>query len=242
MSYLFQDKTYDDFFSIAKDLYLTLDWAKKVGTKDFLSFIESQDPQKAKKISNLLLVSIPDDVLLFKVGEILNPYMSFRFHGHLFQDYEELGKTLLSFSPNPDPTLQSILRHQLVSEHMKTTLYASAHPEDYEKIKEIEILAREDVSYAYYSMGYFLTKSTSIIYDHVLYKDIYNLTYFLAKKEKDLSTLGSYLSFSSLLKAYSQYSPDGKNIEDYLHLCENVDSSQKALETFLEQRKIKIQS
>lgn len=242
MPYIFQRKQYDDIFAIAKDLYVTTDWGKEVHTSDFIRFVESQDITKAEKIKKVTLLSLPEDVMLFKVGEILNPYMSFRFHGHAFVDYKELGNTLLSFSPNPDPGLQTILRYQLVSEHMRTTLYSQAHPDEYEKVKEIEVLAREDVSYAYFSLGYYLSKSTAIIYDHVLYKDLYNLTYFLAKKESDLATLGSYLSFSSLLMAYSKYSPEGKNIEDYLHLCEEIDASEKALDNFLERRKIKIQS
>ena len=132
-------------------------------------------------------------------------------------------------------------RYELVSEHMKTTLYMENHRKEYEKVRKIEKISRDDLPYAYYLLGYELSHATGIIYDHVLYQDIYNLTYFLAKKEKDLATLGSYLSFSPLLRAYSEYSKDGEKIKTYLHLVNKVDASAKALDQFLEKRKGKLE-
>ncbi len=228
---------YDDIFSIAKDLYQSLEWAKELRSKEFLSFVESQDENKAKRIDNVTMLSVPDDVMIFLVGCILNPFLPFSFHGYVFKDYRELGKKLLSFSPTPDPILQSLIRYELVSRHMETTFYAESHKEEYEKVKKIEKLGRDDMPYAYYSLGYYLSKNTTIIYDHILYQDLYNLTYFLVKKEKDLNALGSYLSFSPLLKAYGDYSPEGEKIKQYLHLCDKVDTSAKELEDFLNRRK-----
>ena len=237
MSYTFQDKTYDDIFSLAKDLYKSLEWADALRSKEFAAFVESQDESKAKRIDKVLMLSVPDDVMIFHIGCILNPFMPFSFHGYVFKDYVELGKKLLSFSPTPDPVLQSLIRYELVSKHMETTFYNNSHQEEYETVKKIEKLGRDDMPYAYFSLGYYLSKNTTIIYDHILYQDLYNLTYFLVKKEKDLNALGSYLSFSPLLKAYSEYSPEGEKIKQYLHLCDKVDSSAKELEDFLNRRK-----
>ena len=237
MPYTFQNTTYDDIFSLAKDLYKSLEWASEFHSKEFMAFVSSQDASKAKRIDKVTMLSVPDDVMIFYVGCILNPFMPFSFHGHVFKDYQELGKKLLSFSPTPDPVLQSLIRYELVSQHMETTFYSDTHKEEYETVKKIEKLGREDITYAYFSLGYYLSKNTTIIYDHVLYQDLYNLTYFLVKKEKDLNALGSYLSFSPLLRAYSEYSKEGEKIKQYLHLCDKVDSSAKELEDFLNRRK-----
>lgn len=237
MDYWFQNKKYSDIFSLAKDLSVSQTCFEEVKSERFLSFVEEKDAVKAKRVRALLLQSVPEDVMIFRIGEILNPFMSFSFHQKKYESFEQLGKAMLSFSPNPDPVLLSIIRYELISEYMRVTLFDVKNKKEYDEVAKIEKESRQDLIYSYYCMGYFLSKSTSIIYDGVLYKDIYNLTYYLAKKEKDLDVLGSYFSFSPLLRAYMRYSDEKQKIDSYLHLCHSLEKSEHELSLFLEKRK-----
>lgn len=237
MEFKYLNKSYDDIFSLTKEISKEEKSISVIKTEEFLSFVEEKDENKANKIRLLLLQSIPDDVLLFKICEVLNPFFPFSFHGFVFEDYEKLGERMLSFSPTPNPVLLMILRYELVSEHMRITLYDQKNKAFFEEVLKIEKESREDLNYAYYCMGYFLSKSKTIIYDSISYKNIYNLTYFLAKKEKDLGALGSYLSFSPLLRAYQRYCDEKEIIDSYLHICEKLDESEKKLKNFLSERK-----
>ncbi len=239
MGYIFQGKEYESIFTISKEIGIVPEWEKEIHNVDFLLFVKQEDEKKYERIRKLLLQSIDEDVLLFRVRETLNPFLPFCFHGKTFETMKELGETLLSFSPTPSSIYLSILRNDLISEYMTITLYSKDHKKEYEEIREIEKESRKDLFYAYYSMGYYLSKSQNIIYDHVRYENIYNFTYFLAKKEKDLSAFGSYLSFSPLLMAYSKYAKDGKKVEEYLHLCSQLDNSQMQVENFMLKRKKK---
>lgn len=240
MNYSFFEKNYPDIFSLSKDLYRDDRFIKAIHSDEFMDFIRNEDHDKAERIEKIRLQSIPDDVMLFRVGLILNPFLPFSFHHKKFENFSELGKFMLSFSPSPDATFLSLLRYELVSEYMSVTRYRDTHAEEYEEVRQIEHISRSDMTYAYYCMGYFLSKSKTIVYDHVEYQDIYNLTYFLVKKEKDLNALGSYLSFSPLLKAYGKYAKEGQIIDSYLHLCEELDKSQEHLDAFIEKRKRKL--
>lgn len=236
MKYQFKNETYDNLFSLAKDLHSDSDWLKEIKKDEFLSFVEKNDETKLKKIELLLTSSIPDDVLIFKVGEILNPFMSIRINKREFKDYKELGEAILSYSPVPDTTLQTLLKYELISEHMRTSNYMSLNKDEYQKVKEIEKIGYKDIVYAYYSMGYFLSKADYLIFDKVMYKDLYNFTYFILKKENDLNSLGKYLSSSPLIKAYGEYNSI-KEIEQYFHLITEEEVSENKLNEFLLNRR-----
>lgn len=237
MKYTFKEKTYDDLFVLAKDLYSDSSWVDEVRKDEFLSFVDERDEIKAKKIKELLISSLPEDVFVFKIGEILNPFMSIRINNRCYKDYKELGESILSFSPIPDNTLQTLLRYELISEHMRLSNYMSLHKEEYQKVKEIEKIGYKDIVYAYYSMGYYLSKATYIIFDKVLYKDLYNFMYFILKKETDLNSLGKYLSSSPLLKAYGEYTSCKEEIEYYFHLVHEEEQSENKLNDFLSKRR-----
>ena len=234
----FNDKNYSDIFQLAKDMYLDSDYySKALHQEQLLDFIKRQDPKKHEKILKLSLLSFPDDVFVFKASYILNPFMSLRIKGFCFANYEELGKTMLSYSPTPNPVLTLLVRYALLSEHMRITYYKHDHQEDYEKMLALEKLSEKDLPYSYYMIGYFLSKSTSIYYRGIEYKDIFNLTYFLCKQEKDLESLGEYLSKSPLLRAYGHYAKETTPIQTYLHLCHEADRSEDLLKEFLNKRK-----
>jgi L-rhamnose mutarotase len=236
MSYTYKSKTYDSLFTLAKDMYLFSDeMAKELRSENLVSFLKEKDNEKYEKIKKLYLLSIPDDVFVFKASYILNPYMSLRIKGFCFDSYEALGKTMLAYGPGLDPVLLELVRYQLISEQMLSSDYAKDHIDIYNQVLELENLS--DSSLAYFSLGYFLSKKTTIVFNGVEYKDIYNLTYFLCKKEKDLGTLGSYLAFSPLLEAYSKYSTEEEGINNYLHLCQELDKSEKTFAEFLDKKR-----
>lgn len=239
MELLFKDKSYSDINSIANDLYLDDDFFELIHSKSFIDFINNESEAKGEKLLKLLSISFPRDVFIFKVGEILNPFMDFHFHHYNFSNYKILGETILASSPNPNQALLNILKYNLISEHMRNSNYSNSNKDLYQKVIEIEAKSTIDLTYSYYSMGYLLSQSTGIVFDGILYKDIYNLTYFLLKKNEDLNTLGAYFSFSPLLKAYSDYSIDGQKIKDYLHLCSQLDKSESNLNDFLNKKQSK---
>lgn len=233
-------KEYQDIFHLALDIYQSSDYfAKELRKEELLSFIRKEDEAKYEKIVKLSLLSLPDDVFVFKASYILNPFMSLRIKGFCFDNYRQLGETLLAFSPNPNHVLTELLRYSLISKHMESIYYQGTNREEYEKILFFEKLSERDLPYAYFSLGYYLSKKTTIIYEGKEYQDIFDLTYFLCKKEKDLNTLGAYLSKSPLLKAYSEYGKHSKKMEEYLHICEEVDKSEKKLDEFLSKKKQK---
>jgi hypothetical protein len=231
------EKNYENIFDLAKGLAENHPWSGIIKSSSFLDFVKKEDEAKAERLRKLILQSIPEDVLVFRVRGILNPYLPFAFHGKTYEHLQNLGEEMLSYSPSPDFTLLSILRYGLLSEYMKTTLYADNHKDEYLEILKIEIESRSDLVYGYYLMGYHLSKSQAIIYDNVRYENIYNFTYYLAKKEKDLRAFGAYLSFSPLLRAYATYSKEGDKVMRYLHLTQQLDKSKSELEDFLEKRK-----
>ncbi len=231
-------KEYQDIFHLALDIYQSSDYfAKELRKDELLSFIRKEDEKKYEKIVKLSLLSLPDDVFVFKASYILNPFMSLRIKGFCFENYKQLGETLLAFSPNPNPVLTELLRYSLISKHMESIYYQGTNKEEYEKILYFEKLSESDLPYAYFSLGYYLSKKKTIIYEGKEYQDIFDLTYFLCKKEKDLSALGAYLSKSPLLRAYSEYGKHSKRMEEYLHICEEVDKSERKLDEFLSKKK-----
>lgn len=231
-------KDYQDIFRLALDIYQASDYFARELRKDtLLSFIREKDAEKYEKLVHLSLLSLPDDVFAFKASFLLNPFMSFRIKGFCFKNYKELGETMLSFSPNPNPVLTELLRYFLLSQHMKETYYSESHPKEYQMVLALEKTAEKDVYYAYYCLGYYLSGKKTILYDGKEYQDLFDLTYFLCKKEKDLDTLGSYLAKSPLLRAYAKYGKRGQQTEEYLHIVDALEKSERKLDAFLSRKK-----
>ena len=84
---------------------------------------------------------------------------------------------------------------------MENTYFQETNKETYEKVLQLEKISETQLPYAYFSLGYYLSRKTTIIYEGKEYQDIFDLTYFLCKQEKDLDSIGAYLSKSPLLKA-----------------------------------------
>lgn len=232
------NKEYEDLFQLAKDMYLdSTFYAKELRNESFLDMIKSIDNRKYTIINNLSLLSLPDDIFVFKASYVLNPFMSFRFRGYIFEDYQKLGEKMLNFSPNPNPILSEIVRHSLVSQHMGLTYYNNDHKEIFNQVIEIEKLSEKNLTYAYYCLSYYLSKKKSIIFNGVEYKDLFNFTYYALKNGMDLDNLGAYLSKSPLISAYKDYSDDKEGLIEYLHLCKEVEKSQQSLINFLNKKK-----
>lgn len=241
MSYTYQNKVYQDIFTLGKEMYLNSDeFAKELRKESLLSFIENEDKKKYEAIMRLSLQSNPDDVFVFKASYILNPFMSLRIKGRMFTTYQDLGKKMLYSAPNPDPLLLELVRYGLITEQMKNISFDQSHRRIYEKVLELEHLRDEDLIYSYFAIAYELSGMTCIIYNGVRYQDIFNLCYFLCKNTPDLDSLGANLSVSPLLRAYKDYNQDGTDIDTYLHLCQESDKNEQTLEDFLAKRKAKI--
>lgn len=200
-------------------------------------FLEEQDKAKADKIQRILPLSYPSDVFLFFCTYILNPHLEFIFRDKVYPTYEKLGERMLLPSPNIDNLLLPIVTNSLLSRHMHFTGEDRIHPKRYKRIVEIERIGASDHERAYFLLAYELSKKKTILYKGVEYKDVFNLTYDLAKKEKDLSGLGSYLAGSPLLMAYKEYSREGKAIETFLHLVQSQERVERELRTFVERRR-----
>lgn len=225
--YQYQGKDVSDIFALSKVMYLDSDYfAKEVRTPAFLEFVRQADVNKAERLKKLLLLSVPDDILVFRASLILNPYLSFRFKGYLFNDYAALGRLMLSSAPETNPVLMEVVRYSLVSLHL---LFSSSGTQQ-EKVQEIMAIEKEganDLSYAYFLLAYDLSKTTTLIYQKKEYSDIFNFVYYLRSSKTDLAELGNYLADSPLLRAYSHFSKDGKLVEEYLHLNRELDLSEK---------------
>lgn len=225
-------------FELAKDLYKNSDESARLFRDSrYVSKLLEDEPEKKDKLNKLALLSIPDDVFVFKVTMLLNPFLSIRIRSYCFDDYIKLGHEMLLSSPNPNPILSELVRYSLISEHMHTTLFDIEHPDIYKKAVEIEHMSKEDISLAYFNMAYFLSRESGIYYEGKKYKDVFNLTYHLCKEKENLDSIGESLAHSSLLKAYAQYSDEKDSLDIYFHLNEEIDKADSALKDFLNRKK-----
>ncbi len=242
MKYKVLDKEYKNLFELAKDVYKNSDYfAYYLKSPEFLDILSVKDSEKAEKISKLSKQMLPDDIFVFKASYILNPFMSFRIKGWCFKTYKELGDAILAYGPDYNVTLMEIIRFQLLSKHMASSLYSKDNPELFKKVLEIEKEGESDSQFAYFSLGYLLSGEKGIIYQQVRYKDIKNLVFYLIRKENDLDALGNSLSHSALLKAYSHYHPE-ENLDHYFHLINALEKNEDDLYTFLSMREYKEQN
>ena len=243
MAYTFHDKPYNDIFALAKDMYLDSEAFAKALKEDpkILEFFESSDPKKAEHVRHLIQQSIPEDILVFRVSYILNPFMSFRFRGRLYEDYRKLGYDLLSCGPARDPIGTEIVRFGLLSYQLMAGQDAFRSQEMYKEIVRIEKEADKDIGLAYFDLAYYLSGRQTIIYNNVEYENLFNLVYYLRREHQDENTLGRELSLSPLLKAYSHYNPKDRNAtEIFLHLNNELDKSQRQLSEVLKEREKKM--
>lgn len=237
MTYRYKDREFDSLFELAKVFYTDSDYfAAAFRHGDLLSFVESKDRAKADKIRRLLPLSYPDDVFVFLSSYVLNPAMGFRIKGERFDSYEALGRKMLLSSPSVDPILLEVVSYQLLSKQMHACRFDRERPAVFQKVLAIERQGLIDREKAYFSLAYYLSGKRTILYKGVEYKDVFNLTYYLARTEKDLSSLGSYLSSSSMLEAYKDYAKEGAAIDIYLHVVKSLEKDENALQAFLKRR------
>lgn len=228
---------YSSLSSFAKDRYKdpvrSLEERKKPSFQEYLS---KEDHAKRDALSRLLLLSYPVDILVFKAGEILNPYRSIRIHGRLFESYTDLGECRLSTAPNNDAILTELVHHSCISEHRRKSGYSEKDPSLYKQVIEKEKQGNIDFQYAYFSIGYLLSKETAFFFEGKKYKNLFNLAYYLLQNDK-CEEYGTYFSHSSLRKVYGEISPEGKKANEFLHLCDKIEESETLLENYLKKRK-----
>lgn len=237
MSYFYDGKEYQGRADFAKIRYLDPEKSlEEIKKSSFLDFVKEQNTEKAEALSRLLILSYPVDILVFKAGEILNPYRTIRIRSRCFSSYRDLGEKRLSTAPNSDAILTELVHHSCISEHRRISGYNKTDPDLYHHVKEKEKQASIDLQYSYFSLAYLLSKETGIFFEGKKYKDIFNRVYYLLKEDRN-EELGSYFSRSPLLKVYSEISPEGKKVEEYLHLCEKSKESEEKLQEYLKKRR-----
>jgi hypothetical protein len=104
------------------------------------------------------------DIFLFKMSYLLNPYMSLRYHHFIFSSYEELGRQIVSFGPVVDVYLKDLLIYHLLSEYMEKMRDDKRYPSEYRIVKQAEQEALKDENTAYWTMGFKLGKTKTLIY------------------------------------------------------------------------------
>ncbi|GEM_PF-3161516 len=237
MGYSFKGKRYSTAADFAMDRYLSpresLEERKKKAWQDFL---RKESREKRNAISHLLLLSYPADILVYKAGEILNPFRTIRINRRIFSSYQELGESRLSTSPGTDPVLRELVHHNGISEHRRLSSYRERNRDLYKKVKRREKQGSIDLQYAYFSLGYLLSGEKELFFKGKKYRNIFNLTYYLLKENK-AEEYGSYFSNSPLLKVYSELAEDGKQVEEFLHLCKKREESEEKLNQYLRRRK-----
>jgi len=233
--YLYKGQEYSDLFSLAEIMYLDIPYfANALKEKELIDFISSQNEEKSERISKLLLLSLNDDILVFKASYILSPFMSFRFRGLLFSSYEELGNRMFETSPDTEPVIMEAIRYSLISQHMLFSHFYLENPEFYNQTISFEKKGDVDLSYSYFLIAYYLSGKKSLVFHGKEYRNLFNFVYYLNNSDTDKEALGKHLSSSPLLRAYSFFSPDCKKISEYLHLNSELNKSELALDDFLQ--------
>lgn len=242
MIYTYKNEIYEDIFSLAKVMYLDDSFflSEFKNNEDLLHFIEEKNVLKAEKIRKLLSLALPEDILIYKISYLLNPTMSFRFHGLLFEDYKDLGQHMLYSSPYPDPLFMKMMAYQVLSSQMFSSLYAYSHSKQFEKVVSLEKQFATAPEESYFLLAYFLSGKTTLIYKGTEYEDLFNFVYYLSQSQEDKSALGKEISHSPYLKAYAKANKKEHLLDEYLHLNSELEKSEKNLDTFLKAREKKI--
>lgn len=189
--YLSNKIYYDDLLSLGKDIYKYPGWFNELfEDKSFLSTIQSEDKDKYDKIVALKKLGYISDVFLFKASYILNPYMKLRYHGFIFENYQELGTTMLQYGPIIDVYLKDLLVYHLLSEYMEIQGEDKIMKDIYDVVKNAEKKALENSNYAYWYLAFSLANTKSLVYE----KKVYDSPKLFFSSHMDLSDLFSFAS------------------------------------------------
>jgi|GEM_PF-819337 len=224
-------KAVPDVFSLAETLYLHSEEAARALRQGLLSpFLMAHDEEKAKAVERLRLRPLPNDVFVFEVQEVLNPYLSFRMKGLRFDDYPSLGAYMLSFSPSYDPVMMEMVRYGLLEEQMRLSGFAEKDPSLYGKVKALTLESgSKEYALSYFETGFLLSGEQGIPYQGVRYPDLYSFVYYLSRSGTPRSVLGKTLSHAAFLEAYSEYGKDRELVRQYFHLLKELEKSEQAL-------------
>ena len=200
--YLTEKVFYEDLISLGKDVY------KYPGRffhlfkdKSFQTKLKKIDRNIYEKFKEIEKMNYIDDVFVFKVSYLFNPYMRLRYHHFLFNSYKELGDTILSYGPVIDVYLKDLLIYHLLSEYMERMGDDKKQERIYKKVKEAENIARTDPNYAYWYLGFSLSGTNKLIYDKVIYDN--PQAFFKSHLNlADLFELGSRFEDDKLIYCY----------------------------------------
>lgn len=188
---IFDNFIYDDFYQLAKDSYKYPNvFNKFYNSNKFLLLLKEFDNSKYEKVIKLKEQDLLADVYTFLVSNILNPYMELSYQHFKFSSYEEIGKTILSYAPKIDVYLKDLLIYHLLSIYMENCKENITHNKIYLLVKEEEKQAINNPNIAYWTLGFKLSKTTSLFYQGKKFDDPYDFF-------KYISAVSDLINFSS---------------------------------------------
>ncbi len=165
--FLAENKYYDDFLSMGKDVYLYPGrFYKFFASKIFLRALY-EDKERYHKYAELMKENPSPDVFLFKMSYILNPYMSLRYHKFIFASYKEVGQAILSYGPTIDVYLKDLLICGLLKDYMVSQGDDKKQEGAFQTVCLCQKEADEDVETAYWKLGFLLSGTKELIYEGV---------------------------------------------------------------------------
>lgn len=176
--YQIKDRQYEDIFKLAEDIQLyPRDFYRAFyKNQELLNFIKAQDFKKYQQILPLIDDhTLLQDVLLYKITYILNPYLPLIYHGYRFKDYRSIALRIIYFAPKVDVYLLDLLKEGLLLDHMRLNQLHDRDKELYRKIEEYTKLAKNEPNLAYFRLGFYLYGTKDFYYDGIKYRDLKEL-------------------------------------------------------------------
>lgn len=207
---------YSNLFSLAKDIYLYPGrFYKAFKDKELMKFIQDQDQKKHDDIVELKKKHYIPDVFLFKASYILNPYMELRYHGFLFKNYADIGKTIKKHAPKIDVYIKDLIRFDLLQEYMEAQGDNKKKPETYKKVLEVRERYKYKHNLGYFLLGYALDNDRYFYYHGKKFDDpkvflsnystMHNLFEFARNFEVDCAFMAwlEVLGHTSIINRYN---------------------------------------
>lgn len=194
MTYELNNIVFTDLYTLGADIYKFPHEFNIAFKKDpnILEFIKAQDPEKFQAILDLLADRYIPDAFLFYAALVLNSHQKLSYHKYQFNNYQEIGTAIISFSPKIDIYLMDLLNFGFIKEYMELQQDNKRMPKLYDKVAELTNDCRKNKNLAYFRLGFFLYGTQNVFYNHHRYKDLN-------------SFLSEYMSTTGLIKLASNF-------------------------------------
>lgn len=235
---LYKGKGYSSFEEMGKEVYLYPGrFYAFFQSKPFLRLLY-QDKKRYSEYLALIGEKNIEDVFLFKMSYILNPYMSLRYHRFLFRSYRELGEQMLSYGPVVDVYLKDLLVYRLLSSYMEKVGDIKRYGAVYQSVLQCEKEALDNENLAYWKLAFALSGTKDIVYRGTPYsspKEFFQDHLALSS----LLELSENLEQSAYVLAWLEVNGYDYRVSTYLGLVQNKEKQEeaaKALSSLLDLR------